>query len=265
MRCGEARKEIYITYQARDRASVTGVAANEAESHLAACPECQKFFASEEQIRDLVRSHFPRATVPPTVRERMLGRIAVERVAPFRARSPFRKIGSAPKRVVAASAVLLLLALLPALWMAWTDAGLPGSQVTLNLIRDHVSNLSLDMDVASSDIHAVQEWLRQRMDFSFELPAAAQPPLIGGRLCLIDGRRAALIAYQFPKNRASLFIFDGAGIQLPEGRLVSLDGKLCMIESAQGYNVVAWKQRGLLYGLVSDANSAELLQLAARF
>lgn len=56
----------------------------------------------------------------------------------------------------------------------------------------------------------------------------------------------------------------GAGIQLPEERLVPLDGKRCMIESAKGYNVVAWKQRGLPYGLVSDASSAALLQLAGR-
>lgn len=255
MRCGEARKEFYSG----------GVGHSEAESHVATCPECQQFVASEKQVRNLVRNHLPRIAASVKLRERVLGRIAAERAAPFRAHSRFPETGSPRRRVLAASAVLLLLALLPVVWMTWSDADLPESQVTSNLIRDHVSNLTVGMDVFSSDTHAVREWLRQRVDFSFELPAAAEPPLIGGRLCLIDGRRAALIAYQFSNSRASLFIFDGAGIELPEQRLVPLDGKLCMIESANGYNVVAWKQRGLLYGLVSDVNGAELLQLAARF
>ena len=45
----------------------------------------------------------------------------------------------------------------------------------------------------------------------------------------------------------------------------TLDGKQCMLDARKGYNVVLWKERGLLYGLVSDVQSAELLQLAEKF
>ena len=87
----------------------------------------------------------------------------------------------------------------------------------------------------------------------------------GGRICQVRGRQAALIHYEFTGNKTSLFILDGRGLDLPEKQLVPLEGKRCLVESGKGYNVVAWKERGLLYGFVSDANSAELLRMAASF
>ncbi len=50
-----------------------------------------------------------------------------------------------------------------------------------------------------------------------------------------------------------------------ERDLVPLDGRHCLVDTGKGYNAVLWKERGLLYGLVSDVGSAELLRLATRF
>ena len=53
-------------------------------------------------------------------------------------------------------------------------------------------------------------------------------------------------------------------VQLSEEHLVPLDGKRCLVDTRKGYNAVLWKERGLVYGLVSDLRSADLLQLAAQ-
>jgi anti-sigma factor RsiW len=111
----------------------------------------------------------------------------------------------------------------------------------------------------------VQKWVREHVGFSFRLPPTPDPRLIGGRLCYLKGQRAALIVYQHPQSKVSLFILDGRDIELPEDQLITLDGKRCLLKAEKGYNAVLWKERGLLYGLVSDAPSADLLQLAAKF
>jgi hypothetical protein len=54
-------------------------------------------------------------------------------------------------------------------------------------------------------------------------------------------------------------------VELPESKLIALEGKRCLVAAQKGYTAVLWKERGLLYGLVSDLRSAELLQLAAQF
>jgi hypothetical protein len=58
---------------------------------------------------------------------------------------------------------------------------------------------------------------------------------------------------------------DAADVQFAENRLITLDGKRCILDAKKGCNAVLWKERGLVYGLVSDVQSAELLQLAAKF
>lgn len=151
------------------------------------------------------------------------------------------------------------------LWLGTRHAGVASQQFASILIDDHVHSLPGVTEIASSDPNVVQSWFRGKVDFAFNLPATRQSSLLGGRLCNLRGRRAALILYQHPDSRLSLFILDGSDIRLPEDRLVPLDGKRCLVDSVKGYNVVLWKERGLLHGLVSDIRSPDLLQLAAQF
>jgi hypothetical protein len=81
----------------------------------------------------------------------------------------------------------------------------------------------------------------------------------------LRGHPAALVFYRKPQNMISLFVLDGHDIELPKEHLIALEERPCFVTAERGYNVVMWKQRGLLYALVSDIRSADLLQLSTQF
>lgn len=253
MDCGKAREQIY-RYGGRHTASAPSPSELlHAKDHVDQCAVCKEFFASEDGIKALVRDRIAGEPATAELRERVLSRIAEQR----RVRHKTKKwLG-----LIAAFVALVLV-----VTTFWNKSGpKPAVAVPDFLIEEHVHNLGGPIDISSAETNAIESWLRQRVDFSFHLPALSDPAIAGGRICQVRGRRAALVHYEFRQNKASLFILDGRGLDLPESRLIPLDGKRCLVESAKGYNVVSWKERGLLYGLVSDANSAELLRMAASF
>ncbi len=264
MQCGAARKHLYLLHDSGSE----GVAfpkpaeAAQAEAHVSHCEACQEFFASEERLTDLLRTRAPRQRVSAALREKIFSEIARERKRSAKGSRWFREL----LRSRLALAVLLVLAVLAgSFWLINRQGRAAPQQMASVLIDDHAHSVTGATDIASSDHAVVQSWFEGKVDFNFRLPAAIDRSLIGGRLCNLQGRRAALIYYQQPQSRVSLFIFDGADVQLPDDQLISLDGKRCLMDSNKGYNAVLWKERGVVYGLVSDASRADLLQLAAQF
>jgi len=267
MRCATARKYLYglkVSAGAEPIRQLVQAELIEAEAHLAGCLACQGFFAAELRWKRLLKAKLPPEKAPASLREKVLFLIAQERGQSTRGEYWIRAI---KRRRLGPGLIGLLLAamLVGGLWLNGRRARVASRQFAPILIDDHAHSLPGATEIASSDPRVVQSWFQGRVDFAFMLPPTRQASLLGGRLCNLQGRRAALIFYQHPQSRLSLFIFDGSDIELPEKQLVPLDGKRCLIESQKGYNVVQWKERGLLYGLVSDLGGPEMLQLARQF
>ncbi len=264
MKCGEARKHLYLVGQADSERPAFPIQAEaeEAQAHVAHCDACREFFAAEQRLKDFVLTRAPREKVLASLRERVLAEISRERGQTAKSARWFGRISR--RSLLIASAGLLLVALAGGLWLSW-HGRVDAQPIAAVLIEDHAHSLPAGAEITSSNHNVVQSWFDGKVEFSFHLPPASDQSLIGGRLCNLRGRQAALIFYQHPQSRVSLFVFDGGDIVLPEDRLISLDGKRCLIDSQKGYNAVLWKERGVLYGLVSDARSADLLQLAAQF
>jgi anti-sigma factor RsiW len=266
MQCGAARKHLYLLHDSDSEkvAFPKEAESAQAEAHVSHCEACQEFFASEERLRELLRARGPRERVSAALRERVLSEVARERKQTARRSRWLREL--VRSRMALALAGLLVLAVLAgSFWLINKPSGAASQQLASVLIDDHAHGGTRPTDVASSDHTVVQSWFEGKVDFNFRLPAAIDRSLIGGRLCNLQGRRAALIYYQQPQSRVSLFIFDGADVHLPDDQLISLDGKRCLMDSNKGYNAVLWKERGLVYGLVSDASRVDLLHLAAQF
>ena len=265
MSCGEARKHLYLreTPGTGDLVFPADAGQVQAETHVAGCTACQAFLAADERLRDFLKSRAPRERSSASLRESLLARVVHERRALEKRSRRF----SLPRLSNSAIAVVAMIAVVATvtLWLTHRRHSVLSAQLASVLIEDHAHSLPDEAEVASPNHEIVQSWFEGKLDFSFHLPAATDQALIGGRLCNLQGRRAALIFYKQPKNRTSLFVFDGSDIVLPENQLVGIDGKHCMIDSKKGYNAVMWKERGVLYGLVSDARSTDLLQLAAQF
>lgn len=269
MHCGEARKHLYLLRLARQPGPEPAVfsrsaEAAQAEAHLSHCDDCQEFLAAEERMKNLVQTHAPRESASATLREQVLVSIAQERE---RSAKAVRGSGRLHRKWVALAflSFVLIVTLAGGFWLKGKRTPIITQPIASVLIEDHAHSLPVVTEVASSDNGVVQSWFQGRVGFSFRLPPLNDSGLVGGRLCNLQGRRAALVIYQQPQSRVSLFILDGRDVEWPESNLIALDGKRCLVEAQQGYNAVLWKERGLLYGLVSDLRSADLLQLAARF
>ena len=265
MECGLARKYLYLR-GGPGSASHTFPAEVEvakAREHVARCAGCKEFFAAEERIAALLEEHTQREKVTASFRERVLSEVAGER----RRHSGASRLQRLMRRrsLIVAAACLLLIAAAVGFWLVRWRARTTPEPLASVLIDDHAHTFPSEAQITSSNSEEVRSWFEGRVGFSFRLPALRDPALTGGRLCNLRGRLAALVYYQQPQSRVSLFVFEATGVELPEERLIVLDGKRCLVDTKKGYNVVLWKDRGLVYGLVSDARSNELLQLAAQF
>ncbi len=238
----------------------------QAEGHVAECARCQAFFASEKRFRNLLMSRLPRETAPVEFRERLAMILARER---RRAVEPSKLLWlkSGRNRAIAAGALVLALALVfaVALWLNGRRPSITDRQLASTLIEDHAHTSPGQAEISSSDHKTVESWFDGKVDFSFHLPAVDDSSLKGGKLCNLQGRLAALIFYQHPESRVSLFILDGSDLDWPRERTVAVDERNYVLDSMKGYNLVMWKERGLVCSLVSDMGSADLLQMAAHF
>jgi len=263
MKCGTARKQLYLLRQPSAASIVSPVEAEvaQAEAHVAGCAACQEFFAAEERLKALLRTRAPREKASATLREQVFSRIGERPARPSHWLRPLRRRNLA----LAVTGLMIVVLLAVGLWFSHRRTQIMSPQIASILIEDHAHNLPGATQIASSDHLVVQSWFQGQVDFSFRLPPINDPSLIGGRLCYLQGRRAALVLYQHPQSKVSLFILDGSDVELPETGVIALDGKRCLVDTRKGYNAVLWKERGLLYGLVSDLRSAELLQMAAQF
>ncbi|RMG44548.1 MAG: anti-sigma factor [Acidobacteria bacterium] len=198
---------------------------------------------------------------PASLRERILARIAGERaLSPM----PSSETPSWPTWAPVLAAAMLLVASMTILLLRPANRITPRRLAPI-LIADHRETVPDRMQIVTPDRQALLDWFQQRVDFAFRLPATRAAELIGGRLCHLQGRRAALIAYRHAHQRVSLYVFDGRDVEWPEKRLASIDGRRFLVSAERGYNLILWRDRGLVYGLVGDVPHSDLLQLAMQF
>src|SRR5216684_3086280 len=263
MECSTARKVLYTSQVLHgDGPAPVETESKDARLHLEQCAACRQFFAAEKSLSALLRKHAPREAASSTLREQVLSRIAEEQQ---KAKRPIRWSFLRRRSAILLFAVFLLSGLLVAsLWLRSRHTQ-ESEQLASILVDDHARYQSATTEVTSSEPEVINVWFRDRVRFSVQPPRLPDSSLVGGRLCNLRGHPAALVVYRKPQNMISLFVLDGSDIELPREHLIALEERPCFVATERGYNVVMWKQRGLLYALVSDIHSADLLQLSTQF
>ena len=263
MECGTARKLLYSSQVLHgDKLAPVETETKDARLHLEQCAACQQFFVAEKGLSALLRKHAPGEAASSTLREQVLSRVAEEQE---RARRPARWSFIRRRSAILVLALFLLVGLIFAgLWLRSRHTQ-ESEQLASILVDDHARYQSATTEVTSSEPEVINAWFRDRVRFSVQPPRLADSSLVGGRLCNLRGHPAALVVYRKPQNMISLFVLDGRDIELPREHLIALDERPCFVATERGYNVVMWKERGLLYALVSDLRSADLLQLSTQF
>jgi anti-sigma factor RsiW len=112
------------------------------------------------------------------------------------------------------------------------------------------------LDVLNSDRHTVKPWFQGKLPFTFDLPEVKDSPftLLGGKVVFAGQNPGAEVVYQIRQHKISVFIFQAKDAA---GKAVS--------NRDQSFTVDGWRQGGLQFYLVTDANKEDAGKLVTMF
>ena len=122
------------------------------------------------------------------------------------------------------------------------------------------------VEIESGGIHQVKPWFTGRVDFAPRVTFSGDDelPLAGGSVGYFVDRKAAVFLFKRRLHSITLLVFPPDGLPWPAGAQTRL-GRLSVFETtARGFSVLLWRDGGMGYALVSDANRKDLETLAAK-
>jgi anti-sigma factor RsiW len=226
------------------------------QAHLQSCLACHDRAESERHLRMFVRQFLDVPPPPEEIKRAMILRaMQDERRCGWRAYLPVpvRLRDFAMGMATAAILALAVYGILPDLW---SDPDIQKVMYEASLAYGTHTTQHMPLEVVSADATAVTQWLNTHMGNHIKLPGitdtAAQ--LLGGRVCRILDRKSAALVYQRRGVPIMLFAFHGDRMSLPtqkRPRYVS------------GRPVVMWQRDGVVYSIVGDMHSDDLMKVAA--
>ena len=247
MNCSQARKILYPE-PAKSEVTTEHAAASQ---HARECPDCDAYFQEQRQWSQLLKEKAGIEKAPDALRKQVEGAVSPREAKPG---------VWARGRRLALLAGLVIAVVLPAAWWLWYE---PSASFFSDMCQDHARYLSGQADVQSAEPEVVETWLRQQTKYAVQVPSLQDATLLGGRLCHLREKPAALVFYRKRERPVSLFQFSEDGVDLRALDRSVIEGAPIWRGSFHGYNVAAFPQRGLIFALVSDLREGELLELAS--
>jgi anti-sigma factor RsiW len=210
--------------------------------HLSGCPYCSAKLAAVLDIKRTVRVAGKQFNAPAELHAAVFKQLRGEPVRPW------WKTGLVP-------ITLALVAVLG--FMLWPRA--KEEPMLAGLVDQHVSMLATsNLDVLSSDRHAVKPWYQGKLPFTFNQPELAKDSpfkLLGGKLVYLRQKPGAELVYQAGQHKISVFIFQA------EDRTVREPAW----NHDLSFTVSSWSAGGRQCYLVTDASRDEAGQLVTLF
>jgi anti-sigma factor RsiW len=199
-----------------------------------------------EALQRALREKFPPTPAPAALRAR------VERAVGLR-RAPARPTWAA----LAATVALAVMAGSTSTFLTLSPRGDATADA---IVSDHIRALMAPQpaDVASSDRHTVKPWFNGRIPQSPRVVdlAGNDFPLVGGRIDVVERRPVPTLVYRHRKHLISLTATPSPGRP---------DSSAPIPQAIEGYNVLAWTERGVTYWAVSDVAAPDLARFAELF
>jgi len=224
----------------------------EVERHLEGCATCGRADAELRKLREAIQGadlYFP---APSALRARIR--------APQGAAGAIKTRRFRVGNWLAVGAAFVLLATGGAWLFRLMWAGSSDEPLMQQLVASHVRSLMLashKLDVESTDRHTVKPWFEGKLDYSPPVPDLADHGfgLIGGRLDYLDNKPVAALIYQRRNHTINVFLWptDDASPSAP------------VLATRQTYQLVRWRQSGMVCWAVSNLNAAELQEFARLF
>ncbi len=228
--------------------------------HLVACDRCQKVLESEATLHSLLANETVDEGPPPGLRNRVLDRIgapALPRVHPPRLRRMLALLA------VVAGGVLVLAAMMASrLW--WPPDVPPFGLEIAAKHRLYTETPGPALEMTSSDIGKLTEWLGRHVGFPVKAPGPQRPEhrLVGGRVSSVADTPAAYLLYEWHGRPLSLFITTPQPRSRPEGAERVVDGVELYTATLPGVSLLWWEDSTRLYTAASPWPATYLQEFA---
>lgn len=184
------------------------------QRHLTTCTSCQEKVKALAALEEAVTRSAETALVPQTLHAY---------VSALSQPSPWSFWGfSRAVKIVLTSALILVVVGLASWWWQQHGAQSRHEEITQALVADHIHYLQEPgaLEITSADPTTVAEWFHQRVPFPVQIPRLHDGRLLGGRLCTLLGRKAALVLYERGGKRLSLFTLAADAVPVEEKELM---------------------------------------------
>jgi anti-sigma factor RsiW len=245
MTCGRARRLLWPDGGPRP-ASPDVI---DAQEHFAACAACQGFIAEMRAVGDAVRESASREQAPAEVRDRLFAALAHARAG-----TPPGRRRHAGQWLLLAAAVLLVM--VGTTLLAGRLTRQPPADAIAALAEDHARAVG-EAHLASTDPSKVKEWLARHVHFGMQVPVLPGASLRGARISAFDGRPSAVLEYDVNGTAMSYFVIPNEPRSSDARRAMRFDQT-----ARAGYQVVSWREPGLLHAMVGNLSPSQLVALA---
>lgn len=226
------------------------------QAHLQSCLACHDRAASERRLRMFVRQFLDVPPPPEEVKQAMILRAMQDdrqgwwqTYLPVPMRLRDFAIGMATAAILS----LVVYGIMPDLW---PDRDIQKVVQEASLAYGTHVEQHMPLEVVSADDIKVTQWLNAHMGKHIKMPCITDTAtqLLGGRVCRILDRKSAALVYQHRGVPLMLFAFQGDHMSLPSRQ---------MPRYVSGRPVVMWQRNGVVYSMVGDMHSEDLMKVAA--
>ena len=228
------------------------------EAHLSGCESCRALAGDRSRERAAMRAKLHEAMDPPAPAGRAPAELRnrVQKALDARRRPLWRRaLAPLPIATLAACAAGAILVL----------ASHGGESALVDeAVQKHHRGLPLEVTAASIGEASIAGWFADKLDFKPSPPhfRADGVRVVGARLSHLREWPAAYFKYELPRGQAGLFVVDDPGRRFDAvGREVKVGPVVIRLVNARGYNVAVWRDREIVYSLVSDLDEMALYEL----
>ena len=256
MDCGEARATLWPP----ERPKLVGGAVEAARRHVETCTDCEAFLAQDRAVLEAYE-RIRQLRAPLAVRERVFQTLAHARRRSAGAASLDRMADTRRPSALwwgLAAAGLAYLWLAPGPVPAPAEGSGHGAAAAASMfVEDYLRRAVSQDHIETSSPEEVARFLRRELGITVRPLSAAGLRLVRAEICLLEGKRGAMIVYRQGDAEISHYLIPREGTR-PRRPRVSPRGA-----EGNGVPVVTWSTGQVEQALVGEVPSQRLLRLAA--
>lgn len=261
MDCFRAREGLWPP----ERPRLAGTEVLEARTHVEHCAACCDYFAQDRALLQLYdRLRHERA--PDLLRQRVFAALARVRAGGVGTRAGPERAGTPSaawsRRATRAAGLASVLALALTAWLL-SGRSHGASADHAIFIEDYLRRAVSDDHIITSDPAEVGRFLARELGLPLTPPRVRGLQLTRAEICLLEGRRGAMILYLANGRTLSHYLIPRQGAK---ARPPSLPNRGRLARAGGGSpTVITWATPAVEQALVGDLEPAQLLALAKNF